>query len=313
MCDAGHKYSLIDDIPVLLREGVPCTIGIMKASYEAARTKKGAPLYLETLGLVPAEKDGIAQAFARGETSPDPVVSWLVGATSGLGYAHSIGKLTTYPIPALPLEDGGGRALLDLGCNWGRWSIAAARKGWSVTGIDPSLGALLAARRVAKELGLKIQFICADARYLPFADHMFAQVFSYSVLQHFSYKDAEQAFREIARVVKHAGAAKLQLAHCFGARALYHQARRGFGPNREFGVRYWTIPRLREAFETAMGPTKIIAEAFGGLGLLYSDRDHLTATGRVTVTVSEGLRRLSQVVSPLIWVADSLYVESVKR
>ena len=38
--------------------------------------------------------------------------------------------------------------LLDIGCSWGRWSLAAARKGYSVVGIDPSLGAVMAARRI---------------------------------------------------------------------------------------------------------------------------------------------------------------------
>ena len=45
-------------------------------------------------------------------------------------------ELTRYPIPSFPLPDGRGRALLDVGCNWGRWTIAAARAGWRPTGID---------------------------------------------------------------------------------------------------------------------------------------------------------------------------------
>ena len=37
----------------------------------------------------------------------------------------------------LPLPEGGGR-LLDVGCGPGLFSIAAAKLGWSVTGIDLS-------------------------------------------------------------------------------------------------------------------------------------------------------------------------------
>ena len=40
----------------------------------------------------------------------------------------------------------GGTRLLDIGCSWGRWSLAAAARGYDAVGIDPSLGAIMAAR-----------------------------------------------------------------------------------------------------------------------------------------------------------------------
>ena len=55
-------------------------------------------------------------------------------------YAHVLETLGRHGVHA-------GSRLLDLGSSWGRWSIAAARKGYSVVGLDPSLGAVLAARR----------------------------------------------------------------------------------------------------------------------------------------------------------------------
>jgi cyclopropane fatty-acyl-phospholipid synthase-like methyltransferase len=50
-------------------------------------------------------------------------------------------------IKAEGAQPGAGKLLLDIGCSWGRWSISAARNGWCVVGIDPSLGAIMAARR----------------------------------------------------------------------------------------------------------------------------------------------------------------------
>ena len=45
-------------------------------------------------------------------------------------YAHLIGSLGDCPIPELCLPPAGADAsLLDVGCSWGRWSMAAARKG----------------------------------------------------------------------------------------------------------------------------------------------------------------------------------------
>jgi len=77
----------------------------------------------------------------------------IIGATSGSSYKHLIGnpKLSEYPIPEISLPSASGALLLDLGCNWGRWSISAARNGYSVVGLDPSLGAVLAARRIARD------------------------------------------------------------------------------------------------------------------------------------------------------------------
>jgi hypothetical protein len=88
----------------------------------------------------------------------DPVVSYLVGATSGSGYVHLIGNLATYPIPNIPVGSGDGELLLDVGSGWGRWSVSAARKGWRIIGIDPSLGAILSAKRAFSETGLRSLF-----------------------------------------------------------------------------------------------------------------------------------------------------------
>ena len=75
--------------------------------------------------------------------------------TSGNLYFSIQNKLTRYPIPECRLPQGNGERLLDIGCNWGRWSIAAAQKGYRPVGIDPSLDAVLAARRVSRQLGVE--------------------------------------------------------------------------------------------------------------------------------------------------------------
>src|SRR5262249_41288403 len=120
--------------------------------------------------------------FNVGPGEVDPFVRNAIGATNGNLYQHLVGNLREYPIPRLRLPAGENRPFLEVGCNWGRWCIAAARLGYKTVGIDPSLKSIRAAKRVSRQLGIEITYVVADGRYLPFRDRSFDQVFSYSVL-----------------------------------------------------------------------------------------------------------------------------------
>ena len=309
-CAQGHSYPVVDGVPVLLVAEAPQTIALAHASSSATDSDDG--YYVETLGITPHERRAVLADLAAGTGAVDPAVSWLVGATCGRSYAHAVGRLRSYPIPELPLPDGSGQRLLDIGCSWGRWSVAAAYKGYRVVGLDPSLGALLAAKRVARKLGTEIEFVCGDARFLPFEAGSFNAAFSYSVLQHFAEDNAYAALAEIGRVLRPGGVAKIQMANRIGLRSLYHRARRGFREPRDFEVRYWRLRDLQAASEAAIGPTRIAAEAFGGLGLLWSDRSIAPPRMLALMAASEGLRRASQALPALRLVADSVYIEAMR-
>ena len=125
-------------------------------------------------------------------------------------------RLTRYPIPPFPLPAGEGRQLLDVGCNWGRWSIAAARAGWRPTGVDLAKKSVGAARRVAGQLGVEAEYVVGDARELPFADGSFDAVFSYSVLQHLAKEDVPQVVSELDRVLRPAGFVWIEMPNAYG-------------------------------------------------------------------------------------------------
>ena len=267
-CEFNHSYPVIDGIPVLLVNEVPQTLWVGSASLDQSRiTSCVDPYRIATLGISDEEEAELNQRILTPMDSIDPVVSFLVAATNGLAYRHLVGKLRGYPIPDLRLPEGNGEVLLDIGCSWGRWSLAAAQKGYSVIGLDPSLGAVLAARRVAYSLGLSTSFIVADARFLPFRAGFADIAFSYSVLQHFSRSDAERAIAEIGRTLRPRGRALVQMPTVLGVRCLYHQARRGFRQPRAFDVRYWTIPALRRLFTQRIGDTSIKVDCYFGIGL----------------------------------------------
>jgi ubiquinone/menaquinone biosynthesis C-methylase UbiE len=125
----------------------------------------------------------------------DPAISRLIGATSGLGYVNLIGRLESYPLPRIPIKPGDGDLLLDVGCNWRRWSISRrARVGMrsvsTISGRDHGCPRALANER-------NTMFVCGDARFLPFNDKAFQWVFSYSVVQHFAESDAKTTLAEI--------------------------------------------------------------------------------------------------------------------
>jgi SAM-dependent methyltransferase/uncharacterized protein YbaR (Trm112 family) len=313
-CANGHEYPVVDGVPVMLLNDVEQTLGVAQKSYRSAVTQShdSGSLYLESVGLSEDEIESIRTLSKQTDYSIDPVVSYLVGATNGIAYKHLLGKLNTYPIPRLRLPAGNGKKFLDIGCNWGRWCVSAARKGYEAVGIDPSLGAIMAARRVSKRLGVNANYVVGDARFLPFKEKVFDSVFSYSVIQHFSRENAGVAVGEAARVLKVGGYSFIQMPTKYGIRCLYHQARRGFKEGQHFDVRYWSIPSLKKLFTKQVGPSSISVDCYFGIGLQPSDLSLMPLTHKVAILMSELLRGASNLLPPLRWIADSVYVKSVK-
>jgi SAM-dependent methyltransferase len=315
-CEKGHRYPVVDGTPVLLRPDVRQTITLADASLQRARgelvDRRAPELHLESLGISDAEKAGVID-LARGHSAIDPVVAYLVAATNGLMYKHLIGAIDRYPIPESALPPGHGRRFVDVGCSWGRWSIAAARQGYDVLGIDPSLGAVMAARRVAAELGLTNRYVVADARYLPLANDSVDVTYSYSVFQHLATADASEGIAEMGRVLRPGGVARVQMPTRYGLRCLYHQARRRFREARGFEVRYWTRGALTALFSRHIGPPKFEVDCYFGIGLQKADAALMTPTLRRVLWASERLKSLSVSVPALVSVADSVFVEATAR
>lgn len=318
MCKYGHSYPIIEDIPVLLNDSsVDQTMDLVKYSLYRANgkiiDKRQPELYLETLGINEEQKKIAIDLYNKRDNVIDPIVSVIIGATSGHLYKNVIGKLYQYPIPELRLPKGGGKLFLDIGCNWGRWSIAAARNGYRVIGIDPSLGAVLAAKRVARQLGLDIFYICGDSRYIPISAGNVDVAFSYSVFQHFSKVNVEKSLSEIKRILKEEGVSLIQMPNKFGVRSLYHQLKRGFREPKDFEVRYWSPSVLKNKFNEIIGLSKLYVDGYFGLGIQKSDASLLPPKSKIIIYASEILRKVSNVFAPLKYIADSLYITSIKK
>ncbi len=294
VCEQGHRYAIIEDIPILLVS-------------DAVQT------HIEGDRALLLAESGDASSLPKIEVKAgeiDPFVKDSIAATNGGLYLHLVGNLTEYPIPRLRLPAGQGKTFLEIGCNWGRWCIAAARLGYRVIGIDPSLKSVRAAKRVARQLGIEATYAVADGRYLPLRDESFDQVFSYSVLQHLSRENTVTTLAEIRRALRVGGNALIQMPNVYGVRCLYHQMRRGFREARDFEVRYWRPKELVSAFTEKIGPSQLSVDGYFSLNVQPSDIHLLPARYRALVRASEGLRSMSAAVPWLTSVADSLYISS---
>ena len=177
-CAGGHRYPVVQGIPVMLLEDVAPTLPTH---------------FIETLEHVSRggdDQNGVPDLGVGTIKGMHPFVEQEIVATCGNMYRRLPGGLSRYPIPHLPLADGENASFLDVGSNWGRWALAASPRGYRSVGLDPSLKAALAGSRVACELGRDVHFVVGDARCLPFKEKSFHIVFSYSVLQHFDKQDA---------------------------------------------------------------------------------------------------------------------------
>lgn len=290
VCAEGHRYPCYDGIPVLIIDDITQTHWI--ATYSLAEPEVGGSVEVS---------DGI-----------DPYVREAVGATCGNFYGGDFpSRMTEYPIPAMPIAPiGDPDVLLDVGCNWGRWTTAAARAGFRAVGIDPALVAVRAARRVATQLHLDTEFVVGDARHLPFRDETFNTTYSYSVLQHFSEEDVMASAREMKRVLADDGRAFVQMATRFGVRNIMQQARRGFRAPKDFEVRYWRQTTLGREFTRAIGPSTLSADAFLSLNAQLTDLPQLTPRDRWLVRFSQAMKEATARVPPLIGLADSVYVHA---
>lgn len=245
--------------------------------------------------------------------SIDPFVNdWIVN-TNGNLYWRVRGRLPRYPIPGWPLGGGEGKTLLDIGCSWGRWCIAASRAGFRPIGIDVHIDALTAASRVAEQLDARCNFICSEADVLPVQSRSIDCVFSYSVLQHIDRDKVLRTFREIARVLKPGGRCVIQLPNVLGPLSLLQQLKRGFREAKagSFEMRYWSRAAIRRSLADAgLRGVQIRTDGFLSQNPQLSDLDLLTGAGKLIVLTSYAGRKAADALPALTRIADSLWIEA---
>jgi 2-polyprenyl-3-methyl-5-hydroxy-6-metoxy-1,4-benzoquinol methylase len=289
VCEGGHEIPVENGIPIF------------------AEKPRLEPTPLNMPPLPPRAAQGRVDGF---------VDDWIVN-TNGNLYWQVRGCLPRYPTPHWPATsvNGAGQVLVDLGCGWGRWSIAAARAGFSPCGVDVHLDALRAGKRVARELGISVDFVCSDITRLPFKPESVDFVFSYSVLQHMEKTKAKKVLNRIAFILRPGGTCLVQLPNVFGLVSLCRQLGRGFRepPACTFAMRYWRPGAITRAFrEAGFRSVRFRAEGFLVQNTQREDLDLLTNLGAAAVLSSCALRTASIAIPPLARIADSLWIEAAK-
>ncbi len=96
-----------------------------------------------------------------------------------------------------------GRDVLEFGCGAAQWSIALARRGARVTGLDLSERQLAHARELMLAAGVAFPLVCASAEATPFGDRSFDIVFcDWGAM---SFADPHRTMPEAARLLRPGG------------------------------------------------------------------------------------------------------------
>lgn len=104
------------------------------------------------------------------------------------------------------LEVKAGDSLLDVACGYGRHALLfAAHYGLNVTGIDISSGLIKAAKRFAKEKGLKIAYEVRHGRDLKYQEKFDYAIIAFNSFSLFPLEDAPVVLQGIHKALKKDG------------------------------------------------------------------------------------------------------------
>lgn len=100
---------------------------------------------------------------------------------------------------------GPGRHILDLACGGGRHSIAMAKRGASVTGVDIGPAAIARAKQRAKQARVAVEFVQNDLRCLDYDATFDAVTCIFGCLTEMPRQDATAVFQRVSKSLQPGG------------------------------------------------------------------------------------------------------------
>src|ERR1700682_1057522 len=264
--------------------------------------------------------------YERLDTQPRPqdyngkipwVVQQQIAATNGIHYIKSIGSLSEYPIPEIPVgyAYATGDLLLDIGNGWGRWLVAAANKNYIPVGIDIRLEFCETALQVLRANGKTGYSVVADLQNLPFRNNIFNVVWSFSVIQHTHLDRFTRCLSHIERILADNAYCFLEFPNSKGIRNRFGPAAK---PNSSdfdsWDVRYYTPEEYEKIFRVFFDNYHYFTHSVLGIGILPGDGKYAKGLkNKAVISASRALSNLATLIPPLKSIADSIYVKSVKH
>ena len=265
------------------------------------------------------------RVYEKLSTRPEPSdysgkIPWIVqqqiAATNGIHFLNAIGALKEYPIPEIPIDQAGpDNLLLDIGCGWGRWLVAASRKNYIPVGIDLRLEFCETARKVAQDNGGNAYTVVADLQQLPFRKNLFDVVWSFSVIQHTHYNRLTSCLEQIEHILKPSGYCFLEFPNKNGLRNRFGPAKK---PNNmdfdSWDVRYYSPAEYHSIFSTVFDNFQYYNHSALGIGILPGDLKYANGfRNKTMIGLSRMLSRLVEAIKPLKAISDSIYIKSIKH
>jgi ubiquinone/menaquinone biosynthesis C-methylase UbiE len=146
------------------------------------------------------------------------------------------------------LPDLRGRRVLEVGCGTGNISLALARRGARLVGLDVSGPMLAAAQQRAREQSFSAAWIRGGAAALPFPRNSFDGVISILALDFMA--DRPGVVREMVRVLRPGGFLLLALLNRYSLWTLKRLLKAWLVPSLWRGVRFITLGELRQMLVT---------------------------------------------------------------
>jgi ubiquinone/menaquinone biosynthesis C-methylase UbiE len=146
------------------------------------------------------------------------------------------------------LPDLQGRRVLEIGCGTGNISLALARRGARLVGLDASGPMLAAAAHKSSRHGLPLDLIKGGAAALPFPPQSFDGVLAILALDFMA--DLPGIVREMVRVLRPGGFLLLAMLNCYSLWTLQRLLKAWFKPTLWRQVRFITPGALQQLLIT---------------------------------------------------------------